>query len=53
MKVKNLAKQFNINVPIKPNPNLFRLLRNEKSKIEPIETAGIYQLNLTDSNGTP
>lgn len=51
LSIKKEAAKFNLRIPIKPNPNIFQRIRNEKEIVNNHETAGIYKINFTDENG--
>ena len=38
-------------MPTESNKSIFKLIRSNKERIEPIETAGIYRINYIDEKG--
>ena len=38
-------------MPTESNKSIFKLIRSNKERIEPIETAGIYRINYIDETG--
>ena len=50
IKIKNEALKLGINIPIKPNSNIFQQIRKDRDSINPLETSGIYKLEFINEN---
>ena len=48
--MKKEAAKFNLNVPIKPCPNIFQHIKSDRDLVNPLDTAGIYRIEYTDEN---
>ena len=48
--LKKAAAKFNLNVPIKPCPNIFQHKKSDRDPVNPLDTAGIYRIEYTDEN---
>ena len=48
--MKKEAAKFNLNVPIKPSPNIFQHIKSDRLPVNPLDTADIYRIEHTDEN---
>ena len=39
------SASFGINIPVKPNKNIYQRIRDDRNSVDPLETADIYRIN--------
>ena len=44
------ASKLGINIPIRPNRNIFQRIRKDQDSINPLETSGIYKIDFINKN---
>ena len=51
MKLKNEAAKLGIHIAIKPNKSICQRISDDRDRINPLETAGIYPINYSKEEG--